>query len=533
MRSAGRTTRRKAVLFITHERSSGEASLRYRSIHHAESLGFLGVSADVTRYGAPGLLAAIADYECIVLHRFPLDAAAPLVRRADQLGKLVVSDTDDLVFEPAVAHHIEAIEGTSDAWRNEWAGSYRATVEACRSGAIASTEPLSRHLLPLASPVEVLPNVVNEEMIRLAEHARRAEATSPSRDAEAEVAISYFSGSLTHRGDFEEAADAVLWALDTYPHVRFVAVGRLELDGRFARFASRMLRVPWLPWQTLPELQARTDVNLAPLAPNSFSESKSCVKYLEAALVGVPTVASARFDFARVIEHGWNGLLAEDAAGWREALRRLVEDPSLRRELGHRALEDVHANHTTKARLPAVEQAWRSLTRPQPSNEEPLTVEWLLSPYGGDEALETVLLLAQALSERGHVVRLCAQPGVGRSENGIVELLERSDLGSATLAIGSFDDLIPVEARIATDPSTAYVLSYQESALHRFRLVQGSGDVGFELPVRHICLDPEVAAWVTERSGREAACIEPDADAGEALDRFLRMACFVRLPRDH
>ena len=176
--------RLKAVLFVTHEHSSGEASLRYRSVHHAESLGFLGVSCDVTRYGAPDLLSAIAEYQCIVLHRFPSDAAAPLVRRARKLGKLLVSDTDDLVFNHAVAHHIEAIEDMSDEWREAWAESYRRTIEDCGSGATASTKTLRRHLLTLAGPVEVLPNVVNDEMSasRLtpgARRRRRAAAPSP------------------------------------------------------------------------------------------------------------------------------------------------------------------------------------------------------------------------------------------------------------------------------------------------------------------------------------------------------------------
>ena len=165
------------------------------------------------------------------------------IRRARKLGKLLVSDTDDLVFNHAVAHHIEAIEDMSDEWREAWAESYRRTIEDCGSGATASTKTLRRHLLTLTGPVEVLPNVVNDEMIRLAAHARGTKA-SPGGGAESEVAIAYFSGSLTHRGDFEEAAEAVVWALETYPHVRFVAVGRLELDARFKRFAARIERSP-------------------------------------------------------------------------------------------------------------------------------------------------------------------------------------------------------------------------------------------------------------------------------------------------
>jgi glycosyltransferase involved in cell wall biosynthesis len=522
MRSDRSTGRRKAVLLVTHENSAGDASLRYRSFHHAESLGLLGVSCDVMRHGAPDLPAAIADYECILLHRFPWDAAAPLVRRAGELGKLVVTDTDDLVFEPSVSHDIEAIDGMSDDWRAAWHASFRTTIEACQ-GAIVPTAPLGEFTQALADPVEVLSNVVDDEMVRLADRAREIEGASRGRDREAEVAISYFSGSLTHGGDFEEAADSVLWALETYPHVRFVAVGRLELDARFDRFSARVSLIPWHPWQTLPELQAQTDVSLAPLAPGMFNECKSCVKYLEASLVGVPTVASARGDFVRVIEHGRNGLLAEGAAGWREALQRLIGDPSLRQELGLRAHADVLANHTTRSRLAAAERAWHSLTRSRTSVEDSLTVDWLLGEGATEETIELVVRLARTLSGRGHAVRICVEP------TAITASLAGRDAGEAVIATGPFADLAPADARIATDALTAWILRYQENALFRFRLVRTAGEVGFELPVRHVCVGADVAGRVSERSGRPAAWIEPDSDPGAELDRFLRTVCFLRL----
>jgi glycosyltransferase involved in cell wall biosynthesis len=144
--------------------------------------------------------------------------------------------------------------------------------------------------------------------------------------------------------------------------VRFVCAGFLELDSRFDRFGDRVERVPWQPWQFLPDLQARSDVNLAPLAPTPFNECKSCVKYLEAALVEVPTIASPRSEFVRVIQPGQNGLLADSGDAWREALGHLVEDARIRVEIGRTARADVLERHTTRASLPVIEQSWESLT---------------------------------------------------------------------------------------------------------------------------------------------------------------------------
>ena len=78
---------------------------------------------------------------------------------------------------------------------------------------------------------------------------------------------------------------------------------------------------------------AGVDVSLAPLRRDRFSDAKSEVKYLEAAAVGVPTIASASPAFEVAIRPGENGLLAATRAEWDAALRALVRDGGLRRRL--------------------------------------------------------------------------------------------------------------------------------------------------------------------------------------------------------
>lgn len=57
-------------------------------------------------------------------------------------------------------------------------------------------------------------------------------------------------------------------------------------------------------------------LNIAPLEINRFCEAKSELKYFEAALVRVPTVASPTQPFKNAIQHGVNGFLAGDSADW-------------------------------------------------------------------------------------------------------------------------------------------------------------------------------------------------------------------------
>ncbi len=261
---------------------------------------------------------------------------------------MVLFGTDDLIFEPELHRHLAAFDGwPEEARKNEIDRlvRFRQTLEA-GDGAIVSTEPLREHAARRLPRTEVVFNAVSQEMIQLADRALRRRRLNLRR----RITIAYFSGTRTHRRDFLEAADGLLWALENDRRVEFLAVGKVELDERFERFGERVRRLPIQPWQKLPELLARVDINIAPLErANPFAECKSCVKYLEAGLVGVPTIASARPDFVRVIEHRRNGLLADTSDEWREAIGGLIESSELRARIGTSAAEDVRKHHSTRA----------------------------------------------------------------------------------------------------------------------------------------------------------------------------------------
>jgi glycosyltransferase involved in cell wall biosynthesis len=306
-------------------------------------------------------LARLPDrYGCVVLYRVPWDDdVARFVAASRRRGRPVLADVDDLVFDPEAVPFIHALEQMA---RDERAA-YEASIAALRrtleevDGVVVSTEPLQRAAARVNERVEFIPNVVSAEMVEAGRSARRT--TSPPPGV---VTLAYLSGTPTHDRDFLEAADAVLWALAEYPQVRFQAVGYLSLDDRFAAFGERVERIPPQLLRRLPSLLAQVDVNLAPLQrDNPFTDAKSCLKYLEAAVVGVPTVASARADFARAIDSGANGFLADDPELWRGALAALVESSDLRSGLGEAARRDVLDRHTTQARADSTVSVFASL----------------------------------------------------------------------------------------------------------------------------------------------------------------------------
>ena len=335
----------------------GGDARRYRGDHRREQLELADVRTDIC-YRSDVELAPLADrYRCIVLYRVPMDDD---VRRLAGLARgRVVADFDDLVFDRAAASSIRGLGAFSVEEHASFIAAMegqRETLQACRL-ATFSTDPLAEHGAGLVERGAVVHNVVSETMVEQANAAR----TSRKHDGDV-IRIGYLSGTATHDSDFLEAADAVLSTLGSRPDVRFVAAGPLRLDQRFDAFGDRVERVPYQPWQRLPALLATLDVSLAPLErDNPFTECKSCLKFLEASVVGVPTVASARSDFTRVVEHGVNGVLADSPAEWSEALARLVAEPDLRRQLGESARNDVLARHTTRATAREVSETFARL----------------------------------------------------------------------------------------------------------------------------------------------------------------------------
>lgn len=366
--ATGQPERRPLALCIS---GVGRDAMRYRCAHLAEQLAREGYHADVVTTQQANLSEALTRYQVFVLHRV---MAAPdylaFVAEAQRRGKVVIFDTDDLVFDVALLDQMPGVETFSRVERQYIADTIRRNgrlLRACDAVTV-STAFLRDYLLKTGAHQRVffLPNVMSAAMLQGAEDALAAaqapaSAANPPQDT---VTIGYFSGTSTHNRDFLAAADALLWALERYPQTRLQIVGPLMLDQRFTPYdaAGRVTRLPLQPWQRLPSLYTLVDIAIAPLERNNpFTEAKSCIKYLEAALCRVPTIASPRSDFRRVIAPGRNGLIADTPAEWRAALAQLVESPDERLALGAQANTQTRASETTAARAEATCALYRTL----------------------------------------------------------------------------------------------------------------------------------------------------------------------------
>lgn len=333
----------------------GSASEIYRVHHPLEFLRQAGIAADAAAFGDLAKAApAFARARTLVLFRCPWTPALDeLVRAARGHGAAIVYDVDDLVFEPELGT-VEYVDGLR-AIEPQDRPIYRERLHANRRAleladlAVLSTDFLAERVRALGKPAEVLANGADAAML-----AAAGQVPPPPRDGR--LRLGYASGTLTHQKDFAAAAPALARLLAARPEVTLTLLGRLRLDEfpDLARFAGRIELRPPVPHDRLLDEIARFDVNLAPLDwRNPYCAAKSELKYLHAALVGVPTVASPSPPFCAAIDAGRSGLLAETDAQWLEALDGLSGDADLRQEMGEAARQAAVAVYGPDAKAAA------------------------------------------------------------------------------------------------------------------------------------------------------------------------------------
>ena len=105
-----------------------------------------------------------------------------------------------------------------------------------------------------------------------------------------------------------------------------------------------------MDWRRLPESIAGIDCNLMPLEDTIFHQCKSENKWMEAALVGVPTIGSMNRELEGATRQLENIILCRTAEEWREGLERLLADRTAAAEMAAKAREYVLSHKTTLQR---------------------------------------------------------------------------------------------------------------------------------------------------------------------------------------
>ena len=256
------------------------------------------------------------DVDAVVIQRPIADTGWQFIRLFQQQGIRVSVDMDDN-FD-ALHPSNPAAQMIRTTPRHDVRNVHRAIAQA--DGLIVSTPELARVYGKNAKRVTILENRVPAWWLDI-----------PKPES---GTIGWSGTTRYHIGDVEQMG---------------AALGRLQDEGReihivgpepdLVRFGLHRAATftGWRPIEEYAPLLAEIGVGVVPLASNPFNRSKSWLKGLEFAALGIPTVASPLPEYQRLYGYGLCAGIAEKPKDWFRLLR------DLRPEHGQHLRERVRA----------------------------------------------------------------------------------------------------------------------------------------------------------------------------------------------
>lgn len=241
-------------------------------------------------------------------------------RRLAEHSRLVYEVDDDLLnVEPSNvrAHNImndpELRRGT-------------AMCAALADMVTVTTQPLAEAMSQWNPNVVVLPNYVDDALLKI-DRPRRERITIG------------WSGGGSHIRDLQLITREMDRFLGRNPQVDLHIVGTDYTE----LFRSSVRYTPFDPSPQSYFHNIDFDIGLAPLTSSRFNRSKSHIRVLEYAALGIPVVASDEPAYCDTVIDGVTGFLVRYEHEWQRRLRDLVEDEAMRYEMGVKAREHARS----------------------------------------------------------------------------------------------------------------------------------------------------------------------------------------------
>ena len=335
---------KRKVLFVVEEVTF---SSRYRVDHLREQLWQKGIDSECITLAKIERCKMDSYTDVVVYRSSKTEIIRKLVEKAHRKGVRVYYDIDDYIFDYPAIRNLKFLEGEDYEGFEKYSKNIYRTM-CLMDGFMVSTVNLKHAIEKKFPDKEVLinRNVASMEMLTL--------SLCTKKEKSEKIRLGYFSGSKTHNEDFESIKDVLISLMEKNPNVYLLIGGQIELPLEFNSVKDRIEKFDFVSWKKLPNLIAKADINLMPLEDTFFHACKSENKWMEAALVHVPTIASWNSELAGAIEDGVNGYLCKDMQEWNDKLQNLISDEKLRKDLAECAHERVLERYTTYTLEPEV-----------------------------------------------------------------------------------------------------------------------------------------------------------------------------------
>jgi len=252
-------------------------------------------------------------------------------------GKPVIFDFDDAVFHNYDLHGNPLIRASL----GRKIGRAISTSNMCFCG----NRYLADYARRFCSNVEIVPTVLDTRIY-----------VPSSRDDDVARPRIGWIGTPSTWNEYVQPMMPMLAEVATEAGARVMAVGA----GSGATKHPLLDNVPWSESSEIADLQ-KMDIGIMPLDDTPWARGKCGYKLIQYMACGLPVIASPVGVNTDIVEHGVNGFLARDEAGWRDALRVLLNDADLRRKMGREGRRKIETQYSLEAWGPRVAGSIRSV----------------------------------------------------------------------------------------------------------------------------------------------------------------------------
>ena len=321
---------------------------KYRVLQKIELLEKIGFNCEVSGfYDIPRVFNNMQLATLVLFYRVPDDDLFRLyLKEAERLKIRTGYDIDDPIFAPDVYAENKNLDMLTKTEKNhllESATQYRSAMNQC--GFVTVSTPGMYELVDsfFERPIYLWRNVLDGETLSIVAEHEQATGNVAKSD---HIVITYMSGSRAHDADFATIEHVLSRILADYPNVQLMICGYATVSDVLLPFKDRIKQLPFSGYSGYFKNLAQADICVVPLLLDRFNDCKSAIRFLEAAVLGIPTVASRIGDFRNLIVPGENGFLAESPDEWETALRKLIMNKDLRSKLSESSRRFVMEKQT-------------------------------------------------------------------------------------------------------------------------------------------------------------------------------------------
>lgn len=153
-----------------------------------------------------------------------------------------------------------------------------------------------------------------------------------------------WAGSPSHYEDFYTIKEALNKLMKDYDF-ELIMVGSNYNGIIDKKYHDRITTLSWVTFQahSYRLMSLTADIAIIPLQKNKFNDYKSAIKFYEVSAMGIPAVVSNTLPYSEVACNN-NALIYKTDKGFYKQMKKLLESPELREEIGTKAYNWVYNN---------------------------------------------------------------------------------------------------------------------------------------------------------------------------------------------